>query len=412
VDWRNRSDFDDYIEKLERFSSVIFAYTFLLFFIFLSLILFFAELGLVSVIFKNHKEIVMFGNIFLLTIGFLSFLDFITMGGIKRIKEKNISKVYFFSYRIFSFLTLSFLYRPLLYNFWDEKYTRRLFLFSIPYILILTILPNMESEAFPFFPIYHHRHMSNDVAGQLAYGSEYYDDERNLVTANKKGIFQGKHTIKGISLPSIELKGNYGWFFLRSYPDDTEWLENKQGLILYKKTGIHLKHWRDTKTDSLYETLLSQKSSDKATLIKKRIALSKALKTGEISQLQTGLLEENKRLVLDMDYWSSKKDSIDAYWQKEQDKFQRNKLQTINKNLLDLAKITIDSIPYNDKCDCKFYIHPNSNEKGLRCYFPMKALAEGPHTLHLERKRHYDEEEGFKATHQYYVPFYKIMNKN
>ena len=28
-------------------------------------------------------------------------------------------------------------------------------------------------------------------------------------------------------------------------------------------------------------------------------------------------------------------------------------------------------------------------EKGLRCYFPMKNLEEGPHLLHLERKKFY-----------------------
>lgn len=37
----------------------------------------------------------------------------------------------------FRCITLSFLYRPLLYNFLDNNYTRQYFYFSIPYLIIL-----------------------------------------------------------------------------------------------------------------------------------------------------------------------------------------------------------------------------------------------------------------------------------
>ena len=61
---KNVGDFDDYIEKLERFSSVLFAYTFLLFFIFLSLNLFFAEVFAIFFSFEN----IAYGGLFIMLV--------------------------------------------------------------------------------------------------------------------------------------------------------------------------------------------------------------------------------------------------------------------------------------------------------------------------------------------------------
>ena len=66
----------------------------------------------------------------------MSFLDFVTLGFLK--KKKWLSKIYFPIYWIFSFITLSFLYRPLVYNFLDHKFGRRLSFTLVPiYFLIL-----------------------------------------------------------------------------------------------------------------------------------------------------------------------------------------------------------------------------------------------------------------------------------
>jgi len=357
-------DFDDYIEKLERFSSVVFAYTFLLFFIFLSLVLFFVEIGFVFS-FLEQKDAGLAGIfiIFILLIAFIAFIDFISMGGLKRIREKNISIVYFVIYRIISFLTLSFLYRPLLYNFWDEKYTRRLFVLSIPYIFLLSIFPKLESEAYPYFPIYNHGHIQSDIARQYSYGSEFYDDERTLVQEQKKGIFRKNKEIKVVSLPSIEMSGNYGRFFLRSYPRDAQYLESQQNIIPYKKSGLVMRDFRDTRKDSLYEEIEANRSTAKVQLIRAKQEMSKQLKKRIIPEQKIGFKKEGEKYVLSDDYWSSKKDSIDKYWDAQIDAFQKNKLLRLNNEILNLAEVFIDDISYNDKCDCKFYIHPNIGEK-------------------------------------------------
>ena len=145
--------YDDFIENLEKICSVLFAYTFLLFLLFLSLVLFFTVIPIViysvnGLLGDAEKEIQTEIGMFIMVyvfIGFLVFIDFITLGGFKKIKDRSVSKVYSYIYRFYSTITLSFLYRPLLYNFFDNKYTRRLFYFSIPYILILSLLRKVHS---------------------------------------------------------------------------------------------------------------------------------------------------------------------------------------------------------------------------------------------------------------------------
>ncbi|MBL4604341.1 MAG: hypothetical protein JKY02_01345, partial [Flavobacteriaceae bacterium] len=74
--------------------------------------------------------------LFVLIGALLTFIDFITQGFLK--KKKWTSKIYFPIYWVFSYITLSFLYRPLVYNFLDNKFGRRLSRVLVPvYILIL-----------------------------------------------------------------------------------------------------------------------------------------------------------------------------------------------------------------------------------------------------------------------------------
>jgi hypothetical protein len=69
----------------------------------------------------------------------LVFIDFITQGFLK--KKKWLAKIYFPFYWVFSYVTLTFLYRPLVYNFLDNKFTRRVSLFLVPaYIAILFLI--------------------------------------------------------------------------------------------------------------------------------------------------------------------------------------------------------------------------------------------------------------------------------
>jgi len=135
--------FDNYIERLEKVCSVIFAYTFLLFFLFFSFTIFLLETTFLARIIdflfleKGNTESsvgVLATIVVVLFIlgGLIVFIDFITLGSIKKIRHRGISKAYSYLYRFYSFITFSFIYRPLLYNFIDYKHTRKLVWFSIP----------------------------------------------------------------------------------------------------------------------------------------------------------------------------------------------------------------------------------------------------------------------------------------
>ena len=103
--------------------------TFLLFFIILSAfvsIIFIIFLFQIDNYFENGSigDIVCGVSILLVIIcAGLVLFDFLTLGGLKRIKGGWFPKVYLFIYRFFSIVSLSAIYRPLLYNFLDDKYT-------------------------------------------------------------------------------------------------------------------------------------------------------------------------------------------------------------------------------------------------------------------------------------------------
>ena len=303
-------------------------------------------------------------------------------------------------------MTLSFLYRPLLYNFWDEKYTRRLFLISLPYIFILGFIPKVDSNAYPYFPNYH----SNNESEKLIYEHHYYDDERALAQERKKGIFRSKHAILGISLPSIELSGNYGRFFLRSDSYDAKWIEKEKKITPYHTPGLVINGWNSTVENDVLNKLDSLESSQKIPLLKEKASLRKKLKAKEITSVQAGIIEDNGTLKVDDLYWKEKEDSIRRVWWAKKMDYNIDRVEKLNSSLLELATIKIDEIDFKDSCDCKMYIHPNMGEKGLRCYFPMKSLEEGPHLLHLKRKYYSEKRNGdLEASYNdYYIPFYKI----
>ena len=136
--------FDKYIATLENYCSIIFAISFLLIFYVLALTFTIIVIALIGNYVIGNESLPDWLRyfvgipllIFFLIGMLLSFIDFVTLGFLK--KKKWISKIYFPIYFIYSFITLSFLYRPLVYNFLDHKFGRRLSFTLVPiYFLIL-----------------------------------------------------------------------------------------------------------------------------------------------------------------------------------------------------------------------------------------------------------------------------------
>lgn len=148
--------FDRYISQLENYCSVLFAITFLSVFYVIS---FFAILFILALLTKPNQNTS--GHFILpLTViiaplllgATLTFIDFIGQGVLK--KNKITSKIYYPIYRVFSIITLSFLYRPLVYNFLDNKFGKRILLLLVPvyiaffYYISLRDFPSQYSNVF------------------------------------------------------------------------------------------------------------------------------------------------------------------------------------------------------------------------------------------------------------------------
>lgn len=142
--------FDRYIANLENYCSVLFAISFLLIFYVLAMTMIIISIVLVAnyIIESDilpEKFASTFGAILIVFIVFgmfLTFFDFITQGWLK--KKKWISLIYFPIYWVFSFLTLSFLYRPLVYNFLDNRFGKRLTLLLAPIYIAILLITSLE----------------------------------------------------------------------------------------------------------------------------------------------------------------------------------------------------------------------------------------------------------------------------
>jgi hypothetical protein len=192
--------FDKYIATLENYCSVLFAISFLFIFYFLACL--FSLLALLAVVFTfletdlngTWKKVSVFVGIalilFVLFGSFLTFVDFISQGFLK--KKKWISKIYFPIYKVFSFITLSFLYRPLVYNFLDNRFGKRLSFILIPVYISIVFLTTFTYKK--------SNYLKKDISSSEVYANpNNYDD---LIT--KKNDF-----IKVATIPSKVITDSY-----------------------------------------------------------------------------------------------------------------------------------------------------------------------------------------------------------
>lgn len=150
----NVSNFDDYIERLEKICSVIFSFTFLILFVIISFAGFTFLIGCTGVTgyYLGLEEYFNYINLFwVMGIGLYA-LDFLTLGWFK--KQEKLSKIYYPFYRFFSFVTFSSLYRPLYYNLIDNKFGRWVGLIIIPYILLLLTVSYLKISLYDYLPYF------------------------------------------------------------------------------------------------------------------------------------------------------------------------------------------------------------------------------------------------------------------
>jgi len=382
---RKVENFDNYIERLEKICSVIFAYTFLLFFLFISFaffLIFTLSLGkLLFLIFGDENAFITITTIFaFLILALFVFIDFITLGAFKKVRNKTFSKIYSYLYRFFSAITLSFIYRPLLYNFIDYKYTRRLFWFSIPYVVIITlIMPNFILEANPFFPsIKTSSNHHNKTSSHIIDWNNYNDLREKHISISK----DNRRQINFVSLSNYRIKESYASIFIKQFGSDEKLLTSKYNISPYRKSGLRNKIFGLSIKDSIFIDLENKKTADLLKLVKKRRKNKKKNKyktkkeVGFVSAFNSGF----KGIKSD-----SEKDSIKEYWYKRIEDAKEEKILKVKNAMMDMSKIYIDGELFNKYLSCKFYENPNLNEKGLLCDFVVDSLAKGEHLLTLDR---------------------------
>ncbi|OEK00072.1 hypothetical protein BFP97_00435 [Roseivirga sp. 4D4] len=210
---------DDLIFYLDKVSSVIFAYTYLLAFSIISVVLvsafLFSLLG-VGAFFQNYigsspAVTMMISVLFLILSVILTicaviyFLDTIFFSTFK--KSKWFSVLYYPIYRLFSLISLSFVYRSIYYHL-ITNYSKKQII-SVTLILggTLFLAQRINTwETYPFFP-------EVRSANQYTMNKVHYDDERS------------KGHIRTASIPSKFVKNDYLELFIRYSPRSNQVLD-------------------------------------------------------------------------------------------------------------------------------------------------------------------------------------------
>lgn len=395
-------DFDDYIERLEKLSSIIFSFTFLLMFFFLSILslsLVFAVLGQLAEHYnENPAESPLFMSmimiIFLLCL--IVFIDFITFGSLKKVESPVFSKVYFWIYRLVGFLTLSFLYRPLLYNFIDDKYTRRLVIIAIPYIIFVSIfLPRFGFDAYNYDPSFSYLADYEQAISANSFKYLYYDDLREQY-ARMKNPDGRNPIIHWVSLGAYEYTDQtLAKVFIKSSSYEDETFEKRfPHLVPFKEKGFR-SIFNTNKRDNEYLDSIEMSEVTGLRFMRKVVR-------GELDKIT----EEEKnefgdRLEYYQKYDSNSLDSLredfrDQYSQKKWDYYE-NYLEEMIEAKRSLITLKVDSFDISDSLDCSFFVHPNMGEKGILCYFPISQFKSGKHDMTV--KIEHAEEEGDGSWH-------------
>lgn len=379
--------FDEYIERIERLSSVIFSFTFLLFFMLVSFIVFNITFALVIAILHKFlaegtaDSIIGLFGLFYYGLGLLVLIDFFTLGAFKKIKENTISTVYFWIYRFYSTVSLSFFYRPLLLNFIDNSYTRKLFFLAIPYGIILFGVSGIFLENYAYFPTFDSdtRFANRIHAESIHY--IYYDDEREAYynTFRRDGDRINKQMINYVSLQSYELNDSELKIFLKYTSNDDEKLtEEYPELYPFRKRGLRHKLFftnrQEDKSNKL-DSLEALESRVARSIIKNGVTPAGA--DSALVERFSGYAEEDFDQVMEEIH----SDYTDQIWT-----YEENRIRNIKEGLKNLYSVKLDDVSIIDDIECEYYIHPNMRERGLMCYYAIDTLSRGKHMLKINKE--------------------------
>lgn len=243
--------FDHYVISLDRVCSMIFAFSFLLVLLLIGFIAYWTSLSLLSYVSDGLNSIfpdsvatviTIIGLIAYLLFGLLYFIDFLSLGRIKRISW--LSRFYYPFYRFFGFITLARIYRPLYYNFIDDKFGRKMIWVAIPYIgIILYTISLTPQSAF----------YDQDFFSDQASISNFYSQEKYYSNLDKKD----RRSIPSFLLESDVVSKPYNKLSLYILPEHTEVIQQRcpdapklHDWVLASDFSIGFKNARRASSDS------------------------------------------------------------------------------------------------------------------------------------------------------------------
>jgi len=410
--------FDEYIERLEKLSSVIFSFTFLLFLLLFSFFFVNLVFGVLVSILRQLTDagtdapsgaVIAFGFAFY-GLGLLVFIDFITLGAFKKVKDKTFSRIYFWLYRFFSFISLSSIYRPLLLNFIDDKYTRRLLFIAIPYTLLVLFGFSMISfERYSHMPSFSSNHDYERYIDRVSIDWHSYDDQREahystFSTDNNK---VKKRRIRIFSLDAYEQREEYAKLFLAYQDEDSELLKRQNpDFSAFRKNGLrHIIFSRGVVKDEKEKALESREAAE--IRIMSRVVRNQHDKIDEEDRTSyPDLLEYYEK------YTEEDRDQLlttirDSYEEQSRTLY-KEKLDKSMEQILANYKVSINDVSYMDSLECAYFIHPNMHERGLLCYVPVSNLKLGAHMMTVSKTYNRNECIDDCPTTTRFIPFRKL----
>lgn len=384
--------FDRYIERLENFSSVIFSFTFLLLFFFisiLSLIIVFVTLGEISHKWiRGREELLMVPCLIFYLIMFLTvFVDFVTFGIFKKVKNRYFSKFYLTIYRIAGVLTLSFLYRPLLFNFIDNKYTKRLVILAVPYIACVSIVfPSIGINAYNYMPSFDEEEIYNAEISAASFNYIYYDDLREEYVKHNNDSRELK--INWVTLDAYEYsnQGLAKIFFRDSQDEASSFKKLFPKMEPFSKRGLYSIFDSKDRENEGIESLRDMESEEKTFM--RKILRGEEDELTEKEKLNFGHKLEVYRQKERKDERNLNAEIYREYANKRI-KYYRDYLADVLAAKKSRITMKIDSVAMTADLDCSYFIHPNMGEAGMLCYFPLTPYETGKHLIDIRIQHYY-----------------------
>ncbi|MEN0046037.1 MAG: hypothetical protein AAF806_03150 [Bacteroidota bacterium] len=387
---RKVGSFDDYIQRLEHVSSSVFAFTYLLFFMSMSLVLFDLEFKLLDFLLSKLgidilQTIVL---ILFLIAACIVFFDFVTLGLLKSIKQPFFAKIYLPLYRFVGIATLSFLWRPIWYNFIDQRSTKWIAIFSAPLLMGFIIVKSARFPRFEyqFFPKVGYRTESGRFSSVFfkenarnAFQAEFYDDLR-LMERQEKNY----ELIDVLSLPSHRINVTTMEVFVKYTEFTDEFITQKDSSIAaISEIGFNSLN----NINVMLIPIVKKTASEYERQYDERQAVFEQ-QYDSLSLIDAGQAE---RLSL-------------SFKAEEQLRY-RKYLERVKSIIKQSFSFEINEQPIPDSTVyLDFHIHPNFEEKGFICTFPIQHAHAGTNRLTLKRK-FYSEEMKDYYEQDFTIPF-------